>query len=96
MNFVATPVNKSFMSLALCVENVKIDSVLSTFSDGRMESWGDDYSGYSNFDVGFVCLETGETFYVYDRWGMVRIGCHNPDSVGARELASFLVNNLFN
>jgi hypothetical protein len=96
MNFVAKPVDVCGMSLALHVDNVTINSVLSTFAAGRMESWGEPEKGYSNYDIGFVCEETGETFYVYARWGAVRIGAHNPDSAGVRELASFLVNSLSN
>jgi hypothetical protein len=96
MNFVAKPVDVCGMSLALHVDNVTMNSVLFTFAAGRMESWGEPEKGYSNYDIGFVCEETGETFYVYDRWGAVRIGAHNPDSAGVRELASFLVNSLSN
>ena len=96
MNFTACPVDICGMSLALHVDNVTINSVLSTFAAGRMESWGEPEKGYSNYDIGFVCEETGETFYVYARWGAVRIGAHNPDSVGVRELASFLLNNVSN
>jgi hypothetical protein len=96
MNFVAKPVDVSGMCLALHVDNVKMHNVLSTFAAGRMESWGETKKGYSNYDIGFVCEETGETFYVYDRWGAVRIGAHNPHSPAARELASFLVNSLSN
>lgn len=98
MNFIDRPVDTCGMSLALHVDiplhHVKMDRVISTFAGGRMEGWGDTDSGYSDTVVGFVCEETGETFYVYDRWGIVRIGAHNPDSVGVRELASFLVNNV--
>jgi hypothetical protein len=98
MNFVARPVDTCGMSLALHVDiplhHVKMDRVLSTFAAGRMESWGDTDEGYSAADIGFVCEETGETFYVYDRWGIVRIGARNPDNAGVRELASFLVNNV--
>ena len=96
MNFTARPVDICGMSLALHVDNVTMNSVLSTFAAGRMESWGDTYEGYSAADIGFVCEETGETFYVYDRWGTVRIGAHNPNSAGVRELASFLLNNVSN
>ena len=96
MNFTACPVDICGMSLALHVDNVTINSVLSTFAAGRMESWGDADAGYSAADIGFVCEETGETFYVYARWGAVRIGAHNPDSVCDRELASFLLNNVSN
>ena len=96
MNFAARPVDIFGMSLALHVDNLNMDHVLSTFASGCMEGWGDTDSGYSAMEVGFVCEETGETFYVYARWGMVRIGAHNPDSAGVRELASFLVNSLSN
>lgn len=96
MNFIARPVDIFGMSLAFEVDNLDIADVITKFSSGHMESWGEVSDGYSNLEVGFVCEETGETFYVYARWGMVRIGAHNPDSAGVRELASFLMNRLSN
>lgn len=96
MNFTARPVDVWGMSLALVVENVRMNTVVSKFAAGRMESWGDTDSGYSADEIGFVCEETGETFCVYDRWGLVRIGTHNTESASVHALASFLMNNFSN
>ena len=41
-----------------------------------MEGFDDPDRGYDQDEVGFVDVDTGEEFYVYARYGRVRIGGH--------------------
>jgi len=48
--------------------------ILERYPEGRMEGFDDPDRGYDQDEVGFVDADTGEEFYVYARYGRVRIG----------------------
>lgn len=76
--------------LAVYVDNANINDILEAFPDGRQEGYYDPEKGYYDDEVGFRCVETGEVFNVYARWGQVRIGALNPTTPRALELAAWL------
>lgn len=94
--FVAQVVNVNGMSLACYVPGVTMTAVLDTFPRGTMEGYYEPSKGYVDCDVGFFCPETSETFYVYARWGQVRIGTHNPESPTVKDLTAYLQDAIRN
>ena len=70
----AAQVNTNGFGLRCVVEHVKMDDILERYPEGRMEGFDAPERGYDQDEVGFVDLDTGEEFYVYARYGRVRIG----------------------
>lgn len=80
-------------SLAVYVPTADIKAILQTFPEGRHEGYYEPEKGYYHDEVGFRCVETGEVFKVYARWGQVRIGALDPCSPRAQELAAWLASH---
>ena len=72
----ATKVDTKGFGLRSLVEHVKMKDILERYPEGRMEGFDDPDRGYDQDEVGFVDVDTGEEFYVYARYGRVRIGGH--------------------
>lgn len=72
--FVAQKIDINGTHLVAYVDGLSQSTLLKKFPEGRMEGYYDPTKGYEDDDVGFVCVETGEIFNVYSRWGSVRIG----------------------
>ena len=90
MKFNAKPVDCNGMSLSCYVDGISMSSVLKEFPEGRMIGYYDEEKGYDDDEVGFVS-STGEEFYVYARFGHVRVGSRNGfNDPTAEELAKFL------
>ena len=70
----ATKVDTNGFGLRCLVEHVKMKDILERYPEGRMEGFDDPDRGYDQDEVGFVDVDTGEEFYVYARYGRVRIG----------------------
>ena len=70
----AAQVNTNGFGLRCLVEHVKMKDILERYPEGRMEGFDDPDRGYDQDEVGFVDVDTGEEFYVYARYGRVRIG----------------------
>jgi hypothetical protein len=70
----ATKVDTNGFGLRCLVEHVKMKDILERYPEGRMEGFDDPDRGYDQDEVGFVDADTGEEFYVYARYGRVRIG----------------------
>ena len=70
----AAQVNTNGFGLRCLVEHVKMKDILERYPEGRMEGFDDPDRGYDQDEVGFVDRDTGEEFYVYARYGRVRIG----------------------
>lgn len=83
-------IDRNGLCLATYVDNVNINAILRAFPAGRMEGYYEPEKGYYEEEVGFECVETGEIFNVYSRWGAVRIGAHNPESRAGQYLATEL------
>ena len=88
--FAPRPVNVNGMSLTAYVDGVTMASVVARFGEGLMIGYEDDEKGYDGREVGFVHLPTGLEFYVYARWGQVRVGCRRDDRRDADNLAAEL------
>lgn len=62
--------------MAFEVEGIDMDDLLKIFPSGKMDAYYEPERGYSYpWEIGFIWEETGEGFYVYDRFGATRIGC---------------------
>ena len=88
--FVPRQIDTHGTCLAAYADGISQDALLRAFPAGRMEGYYEPEKGYDQDDVGFECVETGEVFNVYARWGAVRVGAHNPDSLAARALVDYL------
>ena len=74
-------VNVNGFSLALYLdENVTMRDILTLWPDAKMEGYYDEEKGYDGIEAGFS-TPNGD-FYIYARWGNVRMGCfdgqYNP------------------
>jgi len=74
--FKATKVGTNGFGLRCLVEYVDMKDILERYPEGRQDGFDDPDRGYDQDEVGFVDLDTGEKFYVYARYGTVRIGGH--------------------
>lgn len=88
--FAPRPVDVNGMSLSQYADGVSMQAVADRFSLGLMEGYSDSEKGYDGLEVGFVHLPTGTEFYVYARWGQVRVGCRRDDRRDADNLAEEL------
>lgn len=73
-----------------------LTEMLVTFPDAKMDGYYDEEKGYGGVEFGFI-TEDGEGFYVYSRWGVMRLGArnghHNPRIV---EFAEFILSKIHN
>jgi hypothetical protein len=94
MKFTATQVDVNGMSLAHYVDDISMNDILNHFPEGRMKGYYDYEKGYDNDEVGFED-EVGNQYYVYSRYGHVRIGNRDGfDSASCKELEGFIKNAL--
>ena len=94
MQFKATPVNVNGMSLSAYAEDLDMAILLKRFPEGVMSGYLNEEIGYYSDELGFLA-EDGKVYYVYSRFGHVRIG--SPEgfsSSGAKELISFLKSSI--
>ena len=91
MAFVAKHINNHMFSFRTYVKHVNMDSLLEQYPEGRMDGCYEPERGYDRDEIGFVDEETGEEFYVYSRFGRVRVG--GPTGVNAERLALYLQAN---
>jgi len=78
MAFVAdSTIDVNGMSLQGYVKHASMQAILDKFPEGRLEGYNDPERGYDMDEVLFKDTVTGHTFYVYDRWGSVRIGARS-------------------
>jgi hypothetical protein len=96
MQFTAKQVDSNGMSLAHYIDGLSMDDILDRFPEGRMEGYYDHEKGYDNDEVGFED-ENGNQYYVYARYGHVRIGDRDGfDSKNCKELENFIRASLKN
>jgi len=68
-----TNINTNFFELAHYIDGYTMADVLKVFPDARMEGYEDEEKGYDGIEAGFSTW--GGNFYLYSRWGRVRLGC---------------------
>ena len=66
-------INVNGFSLAHYLDGYTMEDVLKVFPDARMEGYEDEEKGYDGIEAGFSTW--GGNFYIYSRWGHVRLGC---------------------
>ena len=96
MKFKAHPVDTNGMCFITYIDGVKMQDVVDSFHSGKMEGYYDPENGYDgDCEVGFVEEVSGATYYVYARFGDVRIGGYDPgDMIRTDELTKFIVSNV--
>ena len=96
MKFKAQPVDVNGMCLITYIDGVKMQDIIDNFPSGKMEGYYEPEKGYhGDYEVGFVEEVSGAAYYVYSRFGQVRIGGYDPgDMIRTEELNNFIASSV--